>query len=44
MRLYDESTGSMTDFDNPDLIYPGQKVSIPYLMWYDGREMGAIVP
>lgn len=44
MQLYDESTGSMTDFDNPDLIYPGQKVSIPYLMWYDGREMGVIVP
>lgn len=39
MRLYDESNGSMIDFDDPDQIYPGQKVSVPFMKEYDGRDV-----
>ena len=39
MRLYDEKDGSMIDFDNPDRIYPGQKVSVPFIKEYDGRDV-----
>lgn len=39
MRLYDETNRSMIDFDDPDRIYPGQKVSIPFVKEYDGRDV-----
>lgn len=39
MQLYDEGDGSMRNFDDPDRIYPGQKVSLPFVGEYDGRDV-----
>ena len=37
LRRYDDNTGGAVLFDNPDLIYPGEKVWMPSCREYDGR-------
>lgn len=37
LRRYDDNTGEAVLFDNPDLIYPGEKVWMPSCREYDGR-------
>ena len=41
MTLYDETSGETEAFDNPDVVYPGQKVTVPSMKEYDGRKCGA---
>lgn len=36
LQLYNEEDGTMEEFSDPDLIYPGQKVYVPRLMKYGG--------
>lgn len=38
MKLYDETSGEMTFFPDPNFIYPGQKVTVPSAREYDGRK------
>ncbi len=36
---YDETSGSTVPFENPDLIYPGQKVVLPSVRKYDAAAL-----
>lgn len=39
MMLYDEESKETVDFVNPDVIYPGQKVTVPGARAYDARKL-----
>lgn len=39
LKRYDDDTGEIVPFENQNLIYPGQKVWMPFGMEYDGRDV-----